>query len=74
MCRRVRARHPDLLVVVGIWSQRANLGELTERLAITQPTAIVTSLADAVAQLERLTGAEPALPASLPPAVAVGAV
>jgi hypothetical protein len=68
MGRRVKARHPDLLVVVGIWSQRANLGELKERLAITQPTEVVTTLAEAVAQLETLSEHSPV--EAKPPALA----
>ena len=74
MCRRVKARQPDLLVVIGIWSQRANLGELKERLAITQPTEVVTSLAEAVTQLEKLTGAQPVFHTPAPSALAVAAV
>jgi hypothetical protein len=74
MCRRVKARHPDVLVVVGIWSQRANLGELTERLAATQPTAVVASLAAAVAQLEKLAGSSPASELPTPPSLAAAAI
>lgn len=73
MCRRIKARYPGLALVVGIWSHRANLAELRDRLAIPAPAAVVTSLTDALAQLEKLIGVEPLTvsigePASLAPA------
>ena len=59
MCRRIKARHPDLALVVGIWSHRANLAELRDRLALPAPAEVVTSLADALAQLEKQLGVDP---------------
>ncbi len=59
MCRRLRTRHPALMLVVGIWSQRSNLAELRDRLAISAPASVVTSLGDALAQLEKLIDATP---------------
>lgn len=74
MCRRISARHPDLTVVVGVWTQLAKRDELKERLAMPQAPEVVTSLTDAVTFLERLSPARPASPQVLMPAAEVSTV
>lgn len=73
MCRRLTARCPGLVLVVGIWSHGSNLGELRERLALAAPAEVVTSLAGALAQLEKRIGVHPGVSAPPPPAPAAGA-
>ena len=62
MCRRLKARHPDLALVVGIWSQRANVADLRDRLALATPAEVVTTLATAVAQIEKQIATNPPAP------------
>lgn len=59
-CRRIRRAHPEMRIVVGIWSPQASLPELQERLAMAAPTAVVTSLKEALNVLG-VMGAPPAL-------------
>lgn len=58
MCRRLRRAYPDLRIVVGVWSPQAELPEMQERLAPAAPTAVVTSLRDALAVIRVLREAE----------------
>ena len=55
MCRRIKARCPDLALVVGIWSHQSNRAELRDRLALGAPAEVVTSLGEALEKLEKLT-------------------
>ncbi len=59
MCRRITARCPDVALVVGIWTHRETHADLRDRLALTAPTEVVTTLADAMAKLEALISARP---------------
>jgi predicted PurR-regulated permease PerM len=56
MGRRLRARHPGVTLLIGIWSREGNLAELHDRLALPGPAEVVTTLAAAVDHLERLAG------------------
>ncbi len=60
MSRRIKARYPNLALVVGIWSPRANVVELRERLALAAPAEVVTTLAAALAQIEKQLPADTA--------------
>jgi methylmalonyl-CoA mutase cobalamin-binding subunit len=52
MGRRLHARSPHTPVLMGVWRHRASLEELERRLQGSQPDEIVTTLADAVEQIE----------------------
>jgi hypothetical protein len=54
MGRRLKIRSPDTPVVVGVWSHRADQEELEKRLHASRPDEVVTSLGDAVQQLEAI--------------------
>lgn len=56
MCRRVRQRCPEAPIVVGMWCHVTPLADLRQRLAAYRPTEIVTSLRDAIAQIEKALG------------------
>ena len=52
--RKLRTRYPNLRIVVGLWLHPAGLPELHERLRVTRPEEIVTTLDEALAQCDRL--------------------
>jgi hypothetical protein len=54
MCRRLKLHASSTPILVGIWSPRADQEELEKRLHASQPTKVVTRLADAVTQLEAM--------------------
>lgn len=53
LCRRIRLRCPDVPTVVGLWRHRAKASELAARFDLPRPEAIVTTLKDAVDEMER---------------------
>ena len=55
-CRRLKHASPKLAVVVGIWTRTSAPGELEGRLRNPKPDAIVTHLAGALVEIERLAG------------------
>jgi predicted PurR-regulated permease PerM len=58
MCRRLKARSPGTPVLIGVWRHRASIEELEKRLHASQPDEVVSTLAEAVEQLEvMVTGA-----------------
>lgn len=62
MCRRTRALDPQLQTIVGVWTKLAARGEIKERLAMTQPTEVVTTLAEAVNELAQRVERTPVAP------------
>ena len=72
MCRRLKSRSPGTPVLIGVWRHRASIEELEKRLHASQPDEVVSTLADAVEQIEAMvTGARapaPPPPAPKPPA------
>jgi predicted PurR-regulated permease PerM len=60
ICRRLKSRAPRQWVLVGVWSKRANLEDLKQRLQSSGPSVIVTSLTDAVDQIESALKGTPA--------------
>jgi predicted PurR-regulated permease PerM len=67
MGRRLHARSPHTPVLMGVWRHRASLEELERRLQGSQPDEIVTTLADAVEQIEAfVTGKRKKILARLP--------
>lgn len=64
MVRRLRQEIPGTHVLVGVWEHTANLEKVRERLGSAHPDGVVSSLADAIIEIEKLLGR----PASPPPA------
>jgi predicted PurR-regulated permease PerM len=52
LCRRLRTHCPTLPIVVGVWRHHASLAELNERLRVTRPDEVVTTLTEAIAHLQ----------------------
>ncbi len=67
MCRRLKTRSPGTPVLIGVWRHRASIEELEKRLHASQPGEVVTTLGEAVEQLEAMiTGARINQPGSRP--------
>ena len=56
VCRRIRQRCPHAPVVVAMWCHATPLPDLRQRLAAYRPTEVVTSMSDAIAQIEKALG------------------
>ncbi len=56
LCKRLRAKFPDLAIVVGLWDPNVNVTVARERLEITGAVQIVTQLQQAVDQIRSLAG------------------
>jgi predicted PurR-regulated permease PerM len=54
ICKRLHARYPDVNMVVGLWTVRANLERAKERITCEGRVQLVTTLADAMDQIEQL--------------------
>lgn len=53
VCRRLRANHEAMPMILGVWHHTRSERELQERLRLHQPEEIVSSLTDALAVTER---------------------
>ncbi len=51
LCAKIRARSPELKIVVGLWGATENIAGAAERLRASGADEVVVSLADAVVQL-----------------------
>jgi hypothetical protein len=54
LCKRLRARFPELKIVIGLWGVQANSQKLRERLPSTCADFMATTLAEAVTQIAPL--------------------
>jgi hypothetical protein len=61
MCRRLKARVPDLPVLVGVWRHHLGADEVEQRLHGSRPEEVVTDLTNAVQQIEAMLGIQPKL-------------
>lgn len=52
LCKRLKPRFPQVRIVVGLWQQGSIVAKTQERLSATGIDKVVTSLADAVIELE----------------------
>lgn len=55
--KRLRARFPDVPVVVGVWTRASQLEDARARLGGAEGTAVVSTLRDALAEIDRLARA-----------------
>jgi hypothetical protein len=65
MCKQFRGRFPGIKLFVGVWGFKGDAEKAKARFERTQPDRLVTSLAQAMEQIEGLV--PPRLPASPPP-------
>jgi hypothetical protein len=56
MCKLIRERFPKLKLVVGVWGFGGDPEKARARFERTQPDRLVTSLAQAVEQIQQLIG------------------
>ena len=54
LCKRLRARSPQLTILVGLWGFSGGVPKAQERVGPASPDAVATSLSDAMLQLRRL--------------------
>ena len=68
LCVKLRARFPQLKIVIGLWSTTQGLADAARRLRDSGADEVVTTLADAVVQLAKHapTLAEQMIPAPIP--------
>jgi len=55
LCKRLRARVPDLVIVVGLWEFSGGVPKAQERVGASCTDAVVTSLSEGLLQIRRLT-------------------
>jgi predicted PurR-regulated permease PerM len=60
MCKQIRERFPKIKVVVGVWGFNGDTQKAMARFERTQPDRLVTSLTEAVAQVQELACPKPA--------------
>ena len=68
LCVKIRARFPQLKIVIGLWGMTQGVTDATRRLRDSGAHEVVTTLADAVVQLAKYapTLAEQMIPAPIP--------
>jgi predicted PurR-regulated permease PerM len=59
LCKRVHARYPDVAMLVGVWSTKADPAKVKARITCVASVSLAMSLAEAQAQIQQL--AQPAL-------------
>jgi predicted PurR-regulated permease PerM len=62
LCRQIRERYPKVKVVVGVWGFKGDTEKAIVRFERSQPDRLVTTLADALIQIEALAPADTPLP------------
>jgi hypothetical protein len=60
MCKLIRERFPKLKLVVGVWGFSGDTEKAKTRFERTQPDRLLTSLAQAVEQIQELLSAKAA--------------
>jgi hypothetical protein len=55
LCKRLRAKFPDLAIVIGLWSFGGGVPKAQERVGPGCSDAVVTSLSEALLQVRRLS-------------------
>jgi predicted PurR-regulated permease PerM len=60
LCKRLRARFPELVIVIGLWEFGGGVLKAQERVGSTCVNAVATTFSEAVLQVRRLTELSPA--------------
>jgi predicted PurR-regulated permease PerM len=53
LCKRLQGKFPELPIVAGLWTSKADAKKLTERLPRDGPVTLVTSVSTAVGEIQR---------------------
>ena len=74
LCVKLRAQLPNLKIAIGLWGATENITHAAQRLRDSGANEVVTTLADAVVQLAKLTPASDVemTPEPIPPTNTVG--
>ena len=64
LCRQIRGRFPKTKLVVGLWGFKGDMDKANAHFERGQPDRLMTSLAEAVVQIEELAPANTPLPQS----------
>jgi methylmalonyl-CoA mutase cobalamin-binding subunit len=74
LCVKLRAQLPNLKIAIGLWGATENITQAAQRLRDSGANEVVTTLADAVVQLAKLTPASDVemTPEPIPPTNTVG--
>ncbi len=54
LCKRINARYPEMQMLVGLWNHSGNMECARQRIACAMEVRLVTSLADAMDQIEQM--------------------
>ena len=54
LCKRLHLAHPDLNMVVGLWTIKGNLQRAKERITCVASVQVATTLAEAIDQIEQM--------------------
>ncbi len=54
LCKRLRARFPDLPVIVGLWNAHGDLGKVKERLEVAGANKVVTTFTEGIEQVRQI--------------------
>ncbi len=71
LCSKLRARFPQLKIVIGLWGATENVDDAIQRLRASGADDVVTTLADAIVQLGKYSVTPREMPAPGAPNVAV---
>jgi hypothetical protein len=62
MCKLIRERFPKVKLVIGVWGFSGDTEKAKTRFERTQPDRLITSLAQAIEQIQELIQPKAALP------------
>jgi predicted PurR-regulated permease PerM len=60
LCKRLKARFPGMQIIIGLWHLNGGVGAARERLGAGCPDIVMTTLSEALAEVQRLTDPEAA--------------
>jgi hypothetical protein len=55
LCKRLRARFPELVIIVGLWEFEGGVLKAQERIAASCANAVATTLSEGLLQVRRLS-------------------
>ncbi len=60
LCKRLKARFPDMQIIIGVWHLDGGVSAARERLGAGCPDLVMTTLSEALKEVQRLTDPEAA--------------
>ena len=55
VCKRINSKHPDMKMVVGLWTARGDMKQSRQRITCGETAHLVTSLKEALDKIEQIT-------------------